>query len=88
MKLINLTDSYVLLQEGNGELSAGSGYHTKQRRKESRRQEEQGELWSLNYTKKKSEEFVNSAFILHLLCGAEIPNAQLIRSRRAVCLMI
>lgn len=35
--------SFVLLQEGNEELSAGNGYHTKQRRKESRRQE-QGEL--------------------------------------------
>lgn len=30
--------------------------------------------------KKKSKEFVSSAFILHLLCGAEIPNFQLIRS--------
>lgn len=38
--------------------------------------------WSLNYLKKKkkSKEFVNSAFIQHLLCGAEIPNVQLIRS--------
>lgn len=38
--------------------------------------------WSLDYLKKKkkSEEFVSSAFIQHLLCGAEIPDFKLIRS--------